>query len=135
MWHLKFDISCSMFCVKRRVHLGLFAKRQMPTSLNYHGTLQKLLLMSLKFSEASKSPLVRPAHCNKAQKIKRHATKMFRDLLLTLLSALVTLVIQFSTCHQRCIQCWLRLYKQQGVWRLPARLLLKNRDTLAKQHE
>lgn len=62
----------------------------MPTSLNYHGTLQKVLIMSLKCSEASESPLVSPAHCNKAQKNKRRATKMLHGF---------TIDIAFCTIH------------------------------------
>lgn len=152
MWHLKFAISCSMICAKCLVHLSLFARRQMPTSLNHHSTLQKVLIMSLKFPEASKSPPVRPAQYSKAQenmrdqrrKVKNMQPKqpvmMLHVLLSTLISAIITLVIQFSIrgiLPPVLYPILVFFFTNNGVsvWRLAAKLLVKNWDTLAKQHE
>lgn len=122
MWHLKLAISCSMFCVKCRVHLSLFARRQVPTSLNRHSTLQKVLITGLKFSEACKSPPVRPAQYNKAHEnvrdrrrnIKNMQPKqpvmMLRVLLFTVISAIIAPVIQFCVCPQCCIRYGFCLY-------------------------
>lgn len=149
MWHLKFAISRSMICVKCLVHLSLFASRCLHHK-NHHSTFQKvLLIMSLKFSDASKNPPVRPAQYNKAQenmrdwkrKVKnmqqKHPVRMLHVLLLTLFSAIITLVIQFSlwppVLYPILVLCLLTMgWVSKGTqWSF----LVKNWGTLAKQHE